>query len=119
MRRLRVWIDYQPQLYTEIFKEVFQSLGLADILTVTPDESESNEVISDDDPIDLVVLSLDNLGLLEPERTPEHLRNSKTIAFSPKGDYGLLRSPGKTYWQEIHPFGLEQLIDLLSREQPG
>jgi len=119
MRRLRVWIDYQPKIYTEIFKEVIQSFGLADVLTNTSAEPAPDASLADSECIDLVVISLDNLGRPELNWTPERLQNSKAIAFSPNGDYGLLRLPGKTYWQEIRPFGLKQLIELLLTTQPA
>ena len=119
MRHLRVWIDYQPQIYTDLFKEILQSMGLADVLASTPAETGSKSSYLESESTDLIVLSLDKLGQLDLTWTPERLHNSRMVAFSPSGEFGLIRRSGTTSWEEIRPFGLKQLIELLSSERAG
>jgi hypothetical protein len=116
MPPLRVWIAYQPKIYTDVLKEAFQSQGLAEVITEASAHDDHPGSIPEYPGIDLVVLSLDNLGRPELGLTSERLQNSRLIAFSPNGDYGLMRSPGKTCWEEVHPFGLKHLLALLSGE---
>lgn len=108
----RVWINYKPRIYTEIFKHIFQSIGLVEIVEFEP--SNSGRFNMHEKNVDIVLLSLNSLEQPEIELPIERTQNAKVIAFSSKGDYGLKRLPGKTNWEEMRPFGLKELIDELS-----
>jgi len=108
----RVWINYKPRIYTDIFKYLFSTMGLIEIVEILPTGQDFREASSGKD-IDVVLLSLDGLGQPDLEVPAERLKEAKVIAFSPKGDYGLRRMPGKSNWEELRPFGLKQLMDEL------
>lgn len=108
----RVWINYKPRIYTEIFKYIFQSIDLVEIVDFEPSNSGSSGVHDKD--IDIVLLSLNGLEQPDIDLPEERKHEAKVIAFSSKGDYGLKRLPGKTNWEEMRPFGLKELIDELS-----
>lgn len=108
----RVWINYKPRIYTDIFKYIFSTMGLIEVVEISPDAQDFREMNEGKD-IDVVVLSLDGLDHPDPDLPAERLKDAKVIAFSPKGDYGLRRMPGKTNWEELRPFGLKQLMDEL------
>jgi hypothetical protein len=112
----RVWINYKPRIYTDIFKYLFTTMGLIEVVEIPPAGQDFREISVGKD-IDVVLLSLDGLGQPDPEVPAERLKEAKVIAFSPKGDYGLRRMPGKTNWEELRPFGLRQLMDELLVEQ--
>ena len=108
----RVWINYKPRIYTDIFKYLFSTMGLIEVVEISSGGQDFREVSAGKD-IDVVLLSLDSLGQPDLEVPAERLKEAKVIAFSPKGDYGLRRMPGKTNWEELRPFGLRQLMDEL------
>jgi len=112
----RVWINYKPRIYTDIFKYIFTNLGLIEVVEIPPAGQDFREIDVGED-IDVVLLSLDGLGQPDPEIPAERLKDAKVIAFSPKGDYGLRRMPGKTNWEELRPLGLRQLMDELVLEK--
>lgn len=112
----RVWINYKPRIYTEILKHLFKSMGLIEAIE---DDPASRAAKGREEEIDVVLLSLDYLGQPDLEIPGERLKKAKVIAFSPKGDYGLRRLPGKTNWEEIRPFGLKQLMDELAWSGSG
>jgi len=108
----RVWINYKPRIYTDIFKYLFSTMGLIEVVEAPP-TGQDVRGMAEGKNIDVVLLSLDGLGQPDLELPAERLKEAKVIAFSPKGDYGLLRMPGKTNWEELRPFGLKQLMDEL------
>ena len=95
-----------------IFKYIFISIGLVEIVECEPSNSGKFNVYDKD--VDIVLLSLNSLEQPDIELPEERTHKAKVIAFSPKGDYGLKRLPGKTNWEEMRPFGLKELIDELS-----
>ncbi len=112
----RVWINYKPRIYTELLTHLFQSMGLIEAVEIDPTLRAAR---GREEEIDVVLLSLDYLGQPDLEIPGEGLKKAKVIAFSPKGDYGLRRLPGKTNWEEIRPFGLKQLMDELACSGSG
>lgn len=108
----RVLINYKPRIYTDIFKHLFTTMGLIELVEIPAAGQNFREMETGKD-IDVVLLSLDSLDQPDPEMPAEQLKGAKVIAFSPKGDYGLRRMPGKTNWEELRPFGLRQLMDEL------
>ncbi len=108
----RVWINYNPRIYTDIFKYIFSTMGLIEVVEILPGGKDLRD-INEAQAIDVVLLSLDGLDQPDPNLPIERLKEAKVIAFSPKGDYGLRRMPGKTNWEELRPFGLKQLMDEL------
>ena len=112
MPRPKVWVDYQPKIYSDILKQAFKSIDLVDFVEERPMESGAEGASS----IDIILISLDALKGMEIEVMPEGVLQSKVIAFSPSGEYALRRLPGAMSWEELRPFGLRQLIDELSTE---
>jgi hypothetical protein len=111
MPKLRVWINYQPRIYSDILKEVLRTLALIDVVEVsTGARSAEENPIS----VDIALLSLDGLRQPELDLLPDRLREAKVIAFSPKGDFGLKRLPGRNNWEEVRPFGMQQLFEELA-----
>ncbi len=114
MPPLRVWVNYEPKIYTDIFKQVFQSMCQVEIVEQTPADPGFNSNGDEHTGVDVVLLSLDGLDQSKPELNAEILGQAKVLAFSPRGDFGLRRMPGKANWEEVRPFGLKQLIDELT-----
>ena len=114
MSRLRVWISYRPKLYAEIFREVIRHSAQADVVVGIPSESQALATKGIQEFEDVLILSMDGLDLPELNLSPEKLKTVKVIAFSPNGEYGLIRMPGKSSWVEIRPFNVERLIGLLT-----
>ena len=114
MPPLRVWINYEPKIYTDIFKQVFLSMHLVEVVEETPADPGCNCSEGELKGVDVVLLSLDDLDPSKPELKPEFLQHAKVLAFSPRGDFGLRRLPGRANWEEVRPFGLKQLIDELT-----
>lgn len=108
----RVWINYKPRIYTDIFKYIFSTMGLVEVVEF-PRAAQGSQALDEGKAIDVVLLSLDGLGNPDPDVPDECLKEAKVIAFSTKGDFGLRRMPGKTNWEELRPFGLKQLMDEL------
>ncbi len=103
----RILIDYKPRIYTDLFKNIFHSVGRVEIVEALTQGCNSSD--NGDGP-DVIILSLDVHGQPESSLPLEQLQNARVIAFSPKGDYGLRRLPGESTWEEIRPFSLECLI---------
>lgn len=112
----RVWVNYKPRIYTDIFKYIFSTMGLIEVVEIPRAGKGCRESGKGKD-IDVVLLSLDGLGNPDPDVPEECLKEAKLIAFSTKGDFGLRRMPGKTNWEELRPFGLKQLMDELVVEK--
>jgi hypothetical protein len=111
MTTSRVWIQYHPRLYLELFTRVLKSLEPVEVVG-SSHPSTSFQLSDGIDPnqIDVILIPLNEQGYPELEALPVLLSATKLIAFSPKGDRGLRRLPGRTDWEEVRPFGLVQLV---------
>jgi hypothetical protein len=116
MLRPRVWVNYQPKIYSDILKQAIKSIGLVQVVEGSPADHRKKAAGEEIDQIDVVLVSLDILGLSEIELMIGRDLQSKIIAFSPSGEFGLRRLPGNKNWEELRPFGLKQLIEELSTE---
>ncbi|MEJ2601160.1 MAG: hypothetical protein P8Z00_22710 [Anaerolineales bacterium] len=107
----RVWIQYHPKLYLELFTRVLKSLEPVEVVGYSPSLSRHrlSEGI-DPSQIDVILIPLNDQGYPELETLPGSFLETKVIAFSPKGDRGLRRLPGRTDWEEVQPFGLVHLV---------
>jgi hypothetical protein len=111
MTTSRVWIQYHPRLYLELFTRVLKSLEPVEVVGSShPSSSYRLSEGLDPNQIDVVLIPLNEQGHPELEALPVPLPETKLIAFSPKGDRGLRRLPGRTDWEEVRPFGLVQLV---------
>ena len=107
MSNLKVLISYSPRLYGELFSTVLKSLCGIDIIETSPNSTRLWVNRSD---ADIIITSLDELGKPTIDINPSELARSKVLAFAPDGRVGLRRMPGSKRWEEISPFGLDQLI---------
>jgi hypothetical protein len=114
MLRPKVWVNYQPKIYSDILKQAFKSIGLIEVVEGSPADYRMKAAEEDKNQIDVVLVSLDSIGLSEIEQMTGMVLQSKVIAFSPSGEFGLRRLPGNKNWEELRPFGLKQLIEELS-----
>jgi hypothetical protein len=110
MTTRRVWILFEPQIYCDLFSRILQAAGMMEIISAEPEQGRLLEGGTVQDPVDIVIYSLDQQGEPELARLPEPPPEAKLLAFSLKGDYGLRRLPGEKYWEEVRPFGVSQLI---------
>jgi hypothetical protein len=120
MTTSRVWIQYHPKLYLELFTRVLKSLEPVEVVGYSP-PSSSPRLSEGIDPnqIDVILIPLNEQGHPELEALPVIPPDTKLIAFSPKGDRGLRRMPGRTDWEEVRPFGLVQLVrEVLGGSKP-
>lgn len=104
MARTRVWIDYHPRLYTDLFARIIRSLDVADVLDQPPQAARQ------ECPVDVVVVALDSDGQPDLNLSLDTLPSTKVIAFSANGEVGLRHMPGCSGWEEIRPFGLKQFV---------
>jgi hypothetical protein len=120
MTTARVWIQYHPRLYLELFTRVLKSLEPVEVIGhAHPSSCHWLPEGIDTNQIDVILIPLDEQGHPELGSLPVPLPESKLIAFSPKGDRGLRRLPGRTDWEEIRPFGLVQLVrEVLGGSKP-
>lgn len=110
MERARVLIHFKPQLYSELLTRIFQSIESVEIYDPTSAISNSHNAKTSSEYVDVIVFSLDVDGHPEHRSFPEWFHSVKLLAFSPQGDVGYKRLPGKDSWEVIHPFGMEQII---------
>lgn len=111
MRKLKVWIDYKPQIYTDLFTQLLHHLGdvhLPKSHLECVNRSDNGNVKWGD--MDIVVVSLDMRGKPVLDALPEPLPKAKYLAFSPTGDQGLRRLPGAKRWEKLEPFGMERFL---------
>jgi hypothetical protein len=120
MTTSRVWIQYHPRLYLELFTRVLISLEPVEVVGSShPSSSYQLSESIDPNQIDVILIPLNEQGHPELEELPVPLSKTKLIAFSPKGDRGLRRLPGRTDWEEVRPFGLVQLVrEVLGGSRP-
>jgi hypothetical protein len=111
MKSLRVWINYRPRLYMDLFKRAFEAIGQIEVVKLNELLTSSTErgFIGWEN-VDLVIMSLNQQGQPDLELIPDPLPDVKIIAFSPRGDYGLRHVIGGLNWEEIRPFGWNQLV---------
>jgi hypothetical protein len=107
MSNLRILISYSPRLYGELFSTVLRSLCGIEIIETSQDPSRLWASRSE---VDIIITSLDDRGKPSIDILPTQALKSKVLAFSPTGEVGLRRMPGSKRWEEISPFGLDQLI---------
>ncbi|HJS19822.1 MAG TPA: hypothetical protein VJ785_13830 [Anaerolineales bacterium] len=111
MNAARVWILFEPRIYSDLITRYFQSFKWVEVViaeTYVKPSVENLQTI--EDAIDVIILPLTDPGTPAIHLLPADFQNSKIIAFSPSGDCGLLRFPGDVIWRRIVPFGLKQLV---------
>jgi hypothetical protein len=120
MTTSRVWIQYHPRLYLELFTRVLKSLEPVEVVGYSqPWLSHQLSDGIDPNQIDVILIPLNEQGHPEMEELPVPFPKTKLVAFSPKGDRGLRRLPGRTEWEEVRPFGLVQLVrEVLGGSKP-
>ena len=95
---VRVWIAYEPGIYSDLLAQLFKPL-------------EQVEIVADPlAGVDVVIFRLSESGQPEVESLAAPLPEAKLVAVSSKGDLGLVRLPGETQWRKIQPFGLAHLF---------
>ena len=111
MKSLRVWINYRPRLYMDLFKRAFEAIGQIEVVNLNELLTSSTErgFIGWEN-VDVVIMSLNQHGQPDMELVPDPLPDTKIIAFSPRGDLGLRHVIGGLSWEEIRPFGWNQLV---------
>ncbi len=121
MSTSRVWIQYHPRLYLELLTKVLKSLEPIEVVGYShPSSSHWLSKDIDSDNIDVILIPINEQGYPELEALPFPFPETKLIAFSPKGDRGMLRLPGRVEWEEVRPFGLVQLVrEVLDNSRPS
>ena len=116
MKSLRVWINYRPRLYMELFKKAFETIGQIEVVKLNDLLTSSHQggFIGWEN-VDIMITSLDRDGQPDMELIPDPLPEVKIVAFSPRGDYGLRHMIGELNWEEIRPFGWNQLVCELTK----
>ena len=108
----RIWIYYQPRIYSDLFKQIILSFGTVEILGEPSIEQLKHPTLENQmKEIDLIIMSIDTRHELETNLNYDYLADAWMIAFPPHGEYGLRRKPHCGEWEEIRPFGLQQFID--------
>jgi len=107
----RIYLQYEPRLYSDLIQQFFQSIGQEVIVWISRGEDYPVHLITTEQDCDEVLL----LSLEESEEPPDDqlmnlMPHAKVIAFSPHGKFGFRRLPGETSWEEIRPFGLAELM---------
>jgi len=107
----RVWILYEPQIYRDLFSRLLLCAGRVAVVALgDTGVSRSEDGDGEQEPVDVIIFSLDKQGEPELAGLPQPPPEAKLLAFSPKGDYCLRRLPGEKMWEEVRPFGLNQLL---------
>ena len=106
----RVLIHYKPQLYTDLFARIFQSIGSVELYDPNSPVLKTFNGKAPPEIVDVVVFSLDVGDQPGFKSLPEWFHSVKLLTFSPTGDVGYRRLPGEENWEEIQPFGMDQLI---------
>ena len=121
MTTARVWIEYHPRLYLELFTRVLKALEPVEVVGYShPSSSQRLSEVLNPNQIDVILIPLDEQAHPELASLPVLLPETKLIAFSPRGDRGLRRLPGRTDWEEVRPFGLVQLVrEVLGDSRPS
>jgi hypothetical protein len=107
----RVWILYEPQIYCDLFARLLRCTGRIEVIGFKDAGVNGSENRNGaPGPVDVIIFALDSQGEPDLASLPQPPADAKLLAFSSKGDYGLRRLPGEKAWEEVRPFGLEQLI---------
>jgi hypothetical protein len=111
MPATRIYLQYEPKLYSDLIQQLFQDIGQEVILS----KEEYNQDLvrrseNEKDCNEIVLLSLEDGEFPPGDRPEELLPHAKIIIFSPNGELGYRRLPGEKSWQEIRPFGLAELL---------
>lgn len=106
MKNSRVWINYGTKLYTDLITSLLRSHGQVEVVEFPANDPYTLAHI----PCDVIIFSLDSSGKPDLKLLPRAMPDAKLVAFSPSGEYGMRRLPGKGEWEEIRPFGIAQLI---------
>lgn len=96
----------------ELFKKAFETIGQIEVVKL-------NDLLASPqkggfigwENVDVVITSLDQNGQPDMDLIPNPLPKVKILAFSPSGDYGLKHVIGGLNWEEIRPFGWNQLVN--------
>jgi hypothetical protein len=111
MKPWRIWINFKPRLYADLFREIFQSLEHTEVFCWDSfQKSMKGNGGLHRESFDVIILSLAESGLPDGDLIPFLTSKAKILAFSPQGDYCLKRLPGEVDWEEIRPFGISRLI---------
>jgi hypothetical protein len=95
----------------DLFNRAFEAIGQIEVVKLNELLTSSTErgFIGWEN-VDVVIMSLNQQGQPDLELIPDPLPDVKIIAFSPRGDYGLRHVIGGLNWEEIRPFGWNQLV---------
>lgn len=111
MKKLNVWVNYQPQIFSDLFTQLLQHIGNGHL---PEDYLECHNQINNGDinweEVDIIVLSINERGKPILEELPKPLPKAKYIAFSPYGDWGMRRMPEAKRWEKLKPFGMDRLL---------
>jgi len=105
MAILNVLIECKPDLYSDLFGQLFQRLGEVNVL-----RKPSREITHALETVDVAVLSVNKEGQPDFEALPELPEATMLVAFSPNGELGFLRKAGEANWSIVTPFGLDELV---------
>ncbi len=112
--RKKVSVHCQPQLYTDLFKSILRSISVIGVVEDDPHPSTSD---SNQDPpnmadrrgVDVLLVSLDDHGRPDIDNLDD-FPHAKIIALPVDCDYGYVRLPGETRWEQVWPFKLSDLL---------
>lgn len=111
MAKARVTILYEPLIYADLLRGIFEELGTIEVTRAVDQTADPfDEGLSPEEAVDVIFLPLDEEGKPRIEILPEPQPRAKLLAFSPDGKRGLRRMPGESSWQELRPFGLADLM---------
>ncbi len=120
MENIRVCVVYFPWIYTDIFQRVFRRFEHVTIIEnyfhdLYPEVKKKTGW----EYADIMILSLDTRNTPELNLLPQQMSQALFVAFSPQGDYGMQRRPNESDWEEVRPFGFEQLLQLVQESYKG
>jgi hypothetical protein len=110
MSNPRVMIYYSPRLYSELFSSVLNSICGIEVIDLKRGFFNEGQPLTNIPEADILILSLDDDSKPDLDQFPSNMNKTKVLAFSPIGNVGLRKMPNSTHWEEITPFGLDQLI---------
>jgi hypothetical protein len=108
----KIYLHYEPKLYSDLIQQVFQNIGQEVIVGIGDAESNSRRLVMDKPECgEFLLLSLENLEVPLGDQVTNLMPDATIIAFSPSGEFGYRRLPGETKWEEIRPFGIAELLN--------
>lgn len=114
MRTSRVWILFKPKLYRDVFARLFKSFAFIEVIEGSLANYGTEIGCEESDPIDIIVLSLNDEGEPDLALLPRAVPEAKLLALSPTGELGMRRLPGESQWEEVRPYSLHQLLHEVS-----